>query len=342
MIQVNERDTTVTRTTLSLLTLLALAAPAFAQSDAEVAARYAPVIYQEFSIYEDQPLDYLRRVDFDGDWDTTNNLNNAEKKGVDNKGYVYFEVKETETHYFVTYYLYYARKAIIFNIKSENHSAGCVVVARKGAPAGKEIELFFTTGKGDRLKVIQTENAKRWDRERIEDPRTGRKRKVSVNKTMAFDDIDIDTKRNHPRLAVDPWNHDAGVRRRPTSRFDDRPYPFYTGRGIVYHPHHTVRHTAPTPGANVVGYELLPTSELEKIKNLDESKTHILGSKKGKAQLPSAWKVPAPGFPAGALQKDPARVVATLFKVKGAFGRTYLPRGEKTGISSALTGAKRP
>lgn len=333
------------RTALSLLTLLAFllpAAPSFAQqSDAEVAARYAPVIYQEFSIYEDQPLDYLRRVDFDGDWDTTNNLDNAEKQGVDHRGYVYFEVKETETHYFVTYFLYYARRARIFNIKSENHSAGCVVVARKGAPAGKEIELFFTTGDGDKMRVVQTENAKRWDRKRIENERTGRKRKVSVNKTMAFDDADIDPLRNHPRLHVDPWNHNTQIRRRPTSRFDDRPYPFYTGRGIVYHPHHTVRHRAPTPGAVVVGYELLPLSELDKVK--DGSKTRLPGSDKSKAKLPGAWEIPAPGFPKGALQKDPARVVDTLFEVRGEFSRDYVARGaKKAGLSKALAGARKP
>ncbi|MBL4846336.1 MAG: hypothetical protein JKY65_12480 [Planctomycetes bacterium] len=327
---------------LTLFAFLGLAGTAFALSDAEVAARYAPVIYQEFSIYDDQPLDYLRRVDFDGDWNTRNNLDNAERSDVDNRGYVYFEVKETETHYFVTYYLYYARKAIIFNIKSENHSAGCVVVARKNAKAGQEIELFFTTGSGDKLSLIQTENAKKWDRRKIENPRNGRKRKVSVKKTMAFDDADIDPNQNHPRLAVDPWDHKAGVRRRPTSRFDDRPYPFFTGRGIVYHPHSTVPHRSPTPGAVVVGYALLPLSDLDQVQNLDESKTHILGSKSGKAQLPGAWKVPAPGFPTGALQKDPARVVAELFKVRGEFSRTYLPRSESTGLNKVLAGATKP
>ncbi len=330
------------RTALTLLTLLALmipAAPCFAQSDAEVAARYAPVIYQEFSIYEDQPLDYLRRVDFDGDWDTTNNLNNAEKKGVDNRGYVYFEVKETETHYFVTYYLYYARRARIFNIKSENHSAGCVVVARKGAPAGKEIELFFTTDTGGELKVVQTENAKRWDRKKIENERTGRKRKVSVNSIMAFDDADIDPLRNHPRIHIDPWNHNTRIRRRPKDTANDSPYPYYTGRGIVYHPHPTVSRTSARPGATVVGYGLLPLSELEKVKD-GAGKTRLPGSDKSKAKLPSAWEIPAPGFPKGALQKDPARVVDTLFKVRGAFSRDYLERGgNKTGLSKALAGA---
>lgn len=331
------------RTALTLLTLLALLLPttaAFGQSDAEVAARYAPVIYQEFSIYEDQPLDYLRRVDFDGDWDTTNNLKNAEKEGVDNRGYVYFEVKETETHYFVTYYLYYARRARIFNIKSENHSAGCVVVARKGAPAGKEIELFFTTGEGDRLDVVQTENAKRWDRKKIEDERSGRKRRVGVNKTMAFDDADIDPKRNHPRLHIDAWNHIARIRRRPTSRFDDRPYPFLSGRGIVYHPHSTVSHTSPTPGAVVVGYGLRPLSELDQVKD-SAGKSRLPGSDRSKvAKLPSAWEIPAPGFPKGALQKDPARVVDALFKVRGRFSRNYVERGgNKTGLNKALAGA---
>ena len=83
---------------LALISLLT--SPAFAQDDPKaVAARYAPVIYQEFSIYTqdqgdpDRAYDQLRRVDYDGDWNPLNNLDNHGNEAADNRGYVYFDVK---------------------------------------------------------------------------------------------------------------------------------------------------------------------------------------------------------------------------------------------------------
>src|SRR5829696_3067864 len=49
----------------------------------ELAQRWAPVHYQHVSVYGEYSLggrsDYLAAVNFDGDWNTTNNWDNAER-----------------------------------------------------------------------------------------------------------------------------------------------------------------------------------------------------------------------------------------------------------------------
>ena len=341
-----KRTPTATLTaTLTALIALALSAllmtPVQAQEDpAAVATRFAPVVYQEYSIYSDQHLDFLRRVDFDGDWDTTNNLDNAQERRGDERGYVYYDVKETETHLFVSYFFYYARRSLIFDIRKENHSAGCVVVVRKGAPVGQEIELFLETDGGDELRITASNGALDWGRRKLKDER-GRTRRVALRKGMSFDDADIGPARRHPRLWIDAWNHQTRIRRRPSR--PEPGYPFLTGRGIVYHPHPSVSRHAPRPGDHVTGYTLLPLSQLDQIQTLDSSKRFMLGSKDTTAQLPAAWDLDLPGVSRGEVLKDPAQVVATLFEVKGPFARAYLsPAASKSpsaGITDRLVGA---
>lgn len=73
----------------------------------EVAARFAPVFYQALG---DHPRsDYITNFDFDGDWRGDNNWDNADNKEFALRGYIYFAVSETRTHYFIHYAVFHPR-----------------------------------------------------------------------------------------------------------------------------------------------------------------------------------------------------------------------------------------
>ena len=75
--------------------------------DKQIAAHFAPVIYQGLA---DQPrYDYITNFDFDGDWQGDNNWVNAGNKRYALSAYVYYSVIETPSHYFVHYAFFHPR-----------------------------------------------------------------------------------------------------------------------------------------------------------------------------------------------------------------------------------------
>jgi len=75
--------------------------------DYEELARYwAPVIFQDTDPEEDNPngiFDYITNFDFDGDYNGSNNHENASDLNHPLRAYVYYDVRETETHFYITY-----------------------------------------------------------------------------------------------------------------------------------------------------------------------------------------------------------------------------------------------
>jgi hypothetical protein len=91
---------------LILITLF-FTSSAAAQQETEVAARFAPVFYQALG---DKPRsDYITNFDFDGDWIGTNNWDHAGNQEFPLKGYIYFSVCETSTHYYIHYAVFHPR-----------------------------------------------------------------------------------------------------------------------------------------------------------------------------------------------------------------------------------------
>jgi len=84
-------------------------------SHKSLAAYYSPVLFQHTYI-EDKPdkhglsgtADYITKVNFDGNWDTRDNWPNAVVAEW-LKAYVYYQVQETDTHWFVYYAIYHPR-----------------------------------------------------------------------------------------------------------------------------------------------------------------------------------------------------------------------------------------
>ena len=78
-----------------------------ADVDLEIAARFAPVFRQ--ALGSSPRYDYITRFDFDGDWQGDNNWENAEDESHPLSASIYFNVSETETHYFVHYAAFHPR-----------------------------------------------------------------------------------------------------------------------------------------------------------------------------------------------------------------------------------------
>lgn len=334
------------------------------ETPAQVAARFAPVFYQR--VHDEHDL--LRRVDFDGDWDMTNNWQNA--PGGDRSSWVYYDVKETATHWFVTYTVFHARRVStairpLRGLKEhENDLGGCVVVARKGAPRGREVELLLTT-EGERLHGYgPAKDAGRWKRR---DGDWG-------GETRFVDEVShplFDLERTHPQVWIDDKTHDV---RGFTGRDDGEP--FSGEPGVVY---------APTGTAEVpeglrdlhVGYALRPLDELlARAADADAFTTDDLVRPRGTADAargayprrmrgdegpndsaipPWAWssylhdeweethgderrrRDPSRTILEGDLFFDPARVVSILYATPRDFGRSYVRApASTTGLAGTL------
>jgi len=69
-----------------------------------VAEYYAPVIFQDTDS-DGYQYDYITKVNFDGDYDASNNRAHADSFQL--PGYVYYSVSATSTHFFIGYYFYH-------------------------------------------------------------------------------------------------------------------------------------------------------------------------------------------------------------------------------------------
>ncbi|MEP6569213.1 MAG: hypothetical protein ABJC10_05505 [Acidobacteriota bacterium] len=75
--------------------------------DHDVAARFAPVFYQALG---DKPRsDYITNFDFDGDWRGDNNWEHTDDPNFPLRGYLYYAVSETQTHFFIHYAVFHPR-----------------------------------------------------------------------------------------------------------------------------------------------------------------------------------------------------------------------------------------
>lgn len=102
------------KTVLSLMTIATLAIPFFtnastthAASYSELAAYWAPQVYQDVNADLDVRADFITNFNYDGDYLARNNWDNL--SNYNENGYVYYKVSETTTHYFIEYDLFHAR-----------------------------------------------------------------------------------------------------------------------------------------------------------------------------------------------------------------------------------------
>ena len=74
---------------------------------ADLAAHWAPVIYQE--TWQDGRADFITGFDYDNDWIGDNNWNNLGDDGVNLAGVVYYWIVQSPNHWFIGYGIFHPR-----------------------------------------------------------------------------------------------------------------------------------------------------------------------------------------------------------------------------------------
>ena len=93
----------------------------------ELAQSYAPVVYQDLESGSVQ-TNYLTQVNFDDDFNLSNNFENMPR--YDLEGYLYWNVIESLTHYFIQYIYYYPTRTTTRD-ENEHDLTGITVVVQK-------------------------------------------------------------------------------------------------------------------------------------------------------------------------------------------------------------------
>lgn len=264
--------------------------------------RWAPVHYQD--VHNTSRVgglngvsDYITRINYDGEWDTSNNWDNLDQPGVDLRAYCYYSLVETPDYWFIIYAFYHPRD---WSFKSwgdhENDMEGILTVVRR--------PVFFSEDNFGDLKAIISQAHDDFH--------------VYENDgTIKFD---FTNGRYHPKT----WQESKGHGMYCVTEDN---YDFPGGDGIVYHPAPDTKTPAGAPkGPNdrQVTYELI---NIFKNKGLWDRRNHgktfsscgtFEGSHQDKAHAPWKWRDKKERkLPRGLIAYDPQ-----------AFVQYYLPHLE--------------
>lgn len=124
-----------------------------------LAAKYSPIIYQ--AVNTNAPhLDYITSWDFDADKDVTNNDKNY-LKVTEVPTWVYYDVVETKSHYFIRYVYFHVRHTESVESKNfGNEAAGAlVVVAKYPSMTPIAVETYFSGASYQDIRSFVTEES---------------------------------------------------------------------------------------------------------------------------------------------------------------------------------------
>jgi len=279
--------------------------------------RWAPIHHQGVRVAGryglDGRADYLAAIDFDGDWDTTNNWENAACEEL--AACVYYSVVESATHWFLVYAFYHPRdwtaNALLVPVdQHENDLEGALLVVRKPpdgtAPAHGSCEAMITVFHRDFYSYLPAGSPFEAGRETIDG-----------------------------RLALEPW---GGVLRPVTAQECEghglKAWPYVRGEGVRYVPSaEGVAEEPESPSDHEVLYRLVSVFEAGGLwsRRFDLRTFAELGTFAGDdfrddaAHAPWGWDDhdDGPELGPGALFLDPIRVVRVYFDRLGQFSDRY-------------------
>jgi hypothetical protein len=129
------------------------------ESYAQLAGKYAPLIYQE--TYAQSPqYDYPTRYDLDDDWVAEDNVDFIKGAVSKIEPAVYYSVTETKSHFFITYAFFYPyRYAEQESNRFGNDVSGALVVVRKNSEAPVAVETYFKQGTDERSFAFLTDES---------------------------------------------------------------------------------------------------------------------------------------------------------------------------------------
>ncbi|OME86161.1 hypothetical protein BK120_09295 [Paenibacillus sp. FSL A5-0031] len=303
------------KTILSLVTACALVIPFFsgaavthAASHSELAAHWAPQIYQDVNADLDVRADFITNFNYDGDFIARNNWENL--NNFNQNAYVYYKVSETLTHYFIEYDLFHARDDAYTRPLDahENDLEGLFLVIRKDGSTYGSFQLMETMGHNQWYDYTN-------------DP----------NITSGSDDVDGGVLFNgsHPKV-FSQANGQSPSGGHGVKAYDGSSAP--GGDGIVYNYTGTAEFPTNTSGSytNQYGYDLMEWGDLWS-KRTDPNIFSSFGTFAGdnhtsnSAKAPWGWDDSDDG-PAlqGMNWSDPAHQVDVHLNGLGQFSHTYV------------------
>lgn len=126
----------------------------------DLAVKYSPIIYQ--STKSDSPhFDYLTSFEFDGNWKALDNYDNL-KTATSVLSWVYYDVVETKSHYFIRYGFYWpVRYGIAGGTDAFGNdvSGATVVVAKYPTERPIAVETYFLAGPNEEIRAYVTEES---------------------------------------------------------------------------------------------------------------------------------------------------------------------------------------
>lgn len=300
-----------------VLALTLSAAPARAESArdpgfrAELAQRYAPIHHQDVHTNGRHALggaaDYIAAYDFDGDLDTSNNWDHAGNPRYPLSAHAYYSVVETPTHWFITYQFFHPRdwSSRFFETEHENDSEGVLLtVARDGSRLGA-LRAAVTVVHADFYSY------------------------VPASSRYASGEEDVDGKLS--QQLFDGALHPITAQQAETHALKAWPYYRITEQGVVYYPSLTTAQVPSGPNDRHVLYQLhdmLAPGGLwqrrgqAQLLSLEGEFTGnrsggcgdaALWCMKNAAHASWAWDDHDDRIPAGAVARDPARLVRNYF-----------------------------
>lgn len=126
---------------------------------AELAGKYAPLIYQETNATSPQ-FDYPTRFDLDDDWVAEDNVDFIKGSANTIEPTVHYSVTETKSHFFISYVFFYPyRYTEEESNRFGNDVSGGLVVVRKINEAPVAVETYFKRETDERSFSFLTEES---------------------------------------------------------------------------------------------------------------------------------------------------------------------------------------
>lgn len=275
---------------------------------AEVAFKHAPIVRQDTDVTGTHSIkgaaDYITAVDFDGEWDTSNNWKNIQVGG-DRSAVCYYSVVETQTHWFVLYCFFHPRDwsddpltwlGDMSPFEHENDLEGLLEIVRRPAspsdPQHGTLEGMLTIFHVDFCSFNREDGRLKAGKVKLEG--------------SFFWGTDGESRR--PVVAMEAKGH--GLKAAPYVDLD--------GDGIVYYPRPNVSPPPRNADDRNAGYRLVDIFEEGGLwSHRKDSKTFdSWGSfRGGGANAPWGWDDATSDVLRGEIATDPAKVAKVYFQI---------------------------
>ncbi len=284
-------------------------------SKLDIAKRWAPIHHMDVDATGRKSLkgksDYITAIDFDGDWNATNNWDNIAKSQYKASAHCYYSVVETSTHWFITYAFFHPRDwendfPFSFLAEHENDLEGALMIVEKNNTTYGELKGCVTVAHSDFFSFTPSSSNYRDNDEDIDGELTMQSFAGAL----------------HPVTAQECRGH--GLKAHPKYKIN--------GDGVIYYP--SMNDVAEVPSDvydNHVGYKLVDIFEpnglwdqrynTQLFKN--EQGAFKLSHGRGGANAPWNWNDHNDNVERGEFATDPAKLVNSYFSNLGNFSFTY-------------------